>query len=657
MRSYLLNDNMDIIMKWNLITKRNFFFLICYQFFLYILTSTNCLAESSFPRIIFRSPYCANTNMPEDSISYYFNQVKSLGANSIIGVCDSLSTKYGKKYGISIIPFNQYGGNAKKVKVTERDRQYIEDLTTYGFYLDLQAENNQLSEGYAFYQDPSVSIEYQDDDTVGQWCKVADHDSGLVIEGPTGGSVFTYSPLLLPTTQCSANYVMKIGDKEGDPNAEVARLIITDPDSCIEWEGSICVARLTWTRSVKVSDFDQSGVYDTLGISFTQRRWHRFYYELFWTDVKDLWVDKVILSNSTGQVLFSLTEDSVETPLQNYYSSLDTQLHSWYLLDEPDGGSLPAMKWANELIGSVQLGTWDPSDTTSIFTTLTRSRAVGIAGDLYLSDIEAKEFNVDYYPYHHTHTALRQEELDGFCASMDTCSKKARNYGKSFYATIQVHAWDVAQDTVGEERDTLTQRNPTPEEIKAEAYLALAHGAKGLAYFWYTTTYYSKDKQGIIQDTSDWRGLGLVVWSPDSARWIPNEKWFAVQSINHYLDKIGSIFLELNWKGAYRSDTVEKLDFSFIKEIKSDKYDTSYIQLGFFKNDLNNDYFMLVNRRCLEDESQSVTCYIEKSGEYMIIDLFQDDTVLVDYNESLGAITFTTRLEPGQGKLFKLVPR
>jgi hypothetical protein len=52
-----------------------------------------------------------------------------------------------------------------------------------------------------------------------------------------------------------------------------------------------------------------------------------------------------------------------------------------------------------------------------------------------------------------------------------------------------------------------------------------------------------------------------------------------------------------------------------------------------------------------------VTSYIDKSGEYMVIDLYLNDTVLVDYNESLETIPFTTRLEPGQGKLFKLVPR
>jgi len=311
--------------------KKLFLFLVSLQIFLCLSVLRQSLAESSFPRIIFRSPYCANTNMPEDSISYYFNQVKSLGANSIIGVCDSLSTKYGKLYGMSIIPFNQYGGNAKKVKVTERDRQYIEELTTYGFYLDLQAENDttKLNQGYAFYHDPDVSYGFED----GRESLVSDHDSGLVIEGPIRGSVYPWSPMLAPTTQCSANYVMKIGDKEGDPNAEVARLIITDPDSCIEYdEDSICVARLTWTRSVKVSDFDQSGVYDTLGISFTQRRFHGFYYELFWTDVKDLWIDKVIVSNSTGRVLFSLTEDSVETPLQNYYILWMSQMEAACLL-------------------------------------------------------------------------------------------------------------------------------------------------------------------------------------------------------------------------------------------------------------------------------------------------------------------------------------
>ncbi|MGB2697170.1 MAG: hypothetical protein WBD28_04835 [Candidatus Zixiibacteriota bacterium] len=581
--------------------------------------------------------------MPESTISYYFNQINELGANSIIGVCDSLSTRYGRINGISIIPFNHYGREAKKVKVTERGHKYIEDLTKYGFYLDLEAENKNLNQGYAFDHDTLVSSRFSEGAIAGRVCKVLDHDSGVVFSGPISGSVYNHSPNLLPTTECSANYIMKIGDKSGDPDAEVARLVISDVK-----------AKRSWVCSVKVSDFDRADAYDTLSISFTQRRGYGFHYELFWTGVKDLWVDKVIVSNQPGRILFSLTEDSVETPLRNYYNSLDTQLYRWYLMDEPAGGSLPAMNHANKLIGSVQPDWWDSSDITSVFTTLTHTRAKSMAGDLYLSEIGAKEFNVDYYPYR-PGTDL-QTELSLFCAAMDTCSKKADKFEKPFYATIQVHAWDLCPG----DSQCLTAINPTPNQIKVEAYLALTYDAKGLAYFWYTTTYYSRDRQGIIRDTTDWRGLGLVEWSPGDGRFVPNEKWYAVQEINRVLDKIGPTLLELKWEGACQSDTVGEPSFSFINSLESTEYDTPYVEVGFFKDTsdfVDTDCFMLVNRRCIEGKSQNVISYIDKLGEYMIIDLYQDDTVLVDYNESLQAIPFTTHLDPGEGKLFKMVPR
>jgi len=88
--------------------------------------------------------------------------------------------------------------------------------------------------------------------------------------------------------------------------------------------------------------------------------------------------------------------------------------------------------------------------------------------------------------------------------------------------------------------------------------------------------------------------------------------------------------------------------------------DSPYVEVGFFKDIsdvVDTNYFMLVNRRCLESESQSVTSFINKGGTYLIVDLSEDDTTLAGYDTSVGAIPFTTHLNPGEGKLFKVVPR
>lgn len=619
-----------------------FLFVISFQIFLFILAFKQISAEDSFLRIIFRDPYSQDVDMPEDSISYYFNQVKNVGANSIIGVCDSLSTKYGNINDISIIAFNQYGGDdAKECTVTQREPYTIENLTEQGFYLDLEAEQTDLSKGYAFWHDPDVSYGLED----GRYSKVSDHDSGFVFEGPVGGSVFYYSPLLLPTTECRADYVMKIGDKTGDQNAEVARLRIIDD-----------YTHDTLVSPVKVLDFDQAGVYDTISISFTQKRWHRFLYELFWTDVKDLWVDKVIVSNEQGRVLFSLTGDSVETALQNYYNSLDAPLYRWYLIDEPQGGSLPAMERANRLIGSVQGTFWDPLDTTSIFTTLTHGSIIGWQGiipDLYLNDIKAKELNVDCYPY--GPDGDLQTELDIFCTAMDTCSRIALANEKPFYATVQVHAFDAA----AEPDQNLRLRNPTPAEIKAEAYLALAYGARGLGYFWYTTSYYDT----TFSDTSDWRIHGLVVWSSDSGRWVSNEKWYAVKEVNEVIDSISPVLLNLDWQGACRGNEVESFYFRNGYPCYLE-YGDEFCQYGFFlgpQDWLTPTFLMMVSRDCSLDTARDYTTVFDMSS-----DKWDSLNIYGIYSDSIeGQVTketypkphnvFSPSLNPGEGKLFRLI--
>jgi hypothetical protein len=109
-------------------------------------------------------------------------------------------------------------------------------------------------------------------------------------------------------------------------------------------------------------------------------------------------------------------------------------------------------------------------------------------------------------------------------------------------------------------------------------------------------------------------------------------------------------------------DTVSLIPNSFIDSVKSNEYapDSIYAEVGFFKDDADTDYFMLVNRRCLPTEEQNVTVYIDsiemgiEKKMWYVIDQYSKDTTFTGAIN--GAIPFTTHLDPGEGKLFKLVP-
>jgi len=123
-----------------------------------------------------------------------------------------------------------------------------------------------------------------------------------------------------------------------------------------------------------------------------------------------------------------------------------------------------------------------------------------------------------------------------------------------------------------------------------------------------------------------------------------------------WLDSLGDLLLDLTWVDEGRWDEVSTLAGSYITSITSDRYpqDSVYVEVGLFEDDIY-DYFMLVNRRCLSTETQTLTATLDDliQGEcYTIKDMYSgDETVL--FNES-GTVNFTTTLGPGEGKLFKL---
>jgi hypothetical protein len=141
---------------------------------------------------------------------------------------------------------------------------------------------------------------------------------------------------------------------------------------------------------------------------------------------------------------------------------------------------------------------------------------------------------------------------------------------------------------------------------------------------------------------------------------VPHEpNWSAVRGVNAIIDSIGWLFVDTSsWQGAGQGDTVNLIHGSFISHLKSAEFTSPWIEVGFFKDTVNTNYFMLVNRRCLSTEAQNVTIYLDsaKIGNkkmWYVIDQYSRDTTFTGAIN--GDIPFTTHLDPGEGKLFKLV--
>ena len=260
--------------------------------------------------------------------------------------------------------------------------------------------------------------------------------------------------------------------------------------------------------------------------------------------------------------------------------------------------------------------------------------------DEYLSVVNPKELWVDNYPfqYNKTDTTTTGGNLQNYLSSLTDGLYKAKQKAISYRKPL-IYIAQAFQDTING-----YWRYPTKFEQKVVAWLGLAYGANGIAYFTYAT------RDGI-------KGL---VDSNSVGYFVPHEpNWSAVRSVNAIIDSIGWLFADTSsWKGAGQGDTVGLISGSFVDSLKSAEFGSPWIEVGFFKDTVNTNYFMLVNRRCLSTEAQNVTVYLDsaKIGNkkmWYVIDQYSRDTTFTGAIN--GDIPFTTHLDPGEGRLFKLV--
>jgi hypothetical protein len=217
-------------------------------------------------------------------------------------------------------------------------------------------------------------------------------------------------------------------------------------------------------------------------------------------------------------------------------------------------------------------------------------------------------------------------------------------------------------------------RAPSSYEIMAEGNLSLCYGSKGIAYFAIMTNTPSADIDNIIDKYSVY---GLfdesgnlyndrvtppqgIFQNPTNLQ-VPNSRFYAVKSLNQFIDRIKSELLLLTWTNGYTISQGQPTGVS-ITNISTNFSETPYVELGTFKktdhminDDGNLEYFYVVNRRTLSTEQRNITVTFNKTtgsfNNWKITEVGTANTWTVSRTGN-----FTATYAPGEGKLFRMEP-
>ncbi len=250
-------------------------------------------------------------------------------------------------------------------------------------------------------------------------------------------------------------------------------------------------------------------------------------------------------------------------------------------------------------------------------------------------------------------------------------------------------------------------REPTNQEIEAQAMLSIAHGADGIGWYIYQSftepstlskyslpyqnasvpgTFYTFGllnlaNQNFSKRTSNlfgqdkWSDVASMQskfgnWKPtlDNTRWLAGYSVHSETANHYYINDLASIAPNISSTSNCFQDW----------PVYADCEDERYWEMGFFEpvNPPLGDqsrYFMLVNRRCVPVQGSSGTDqrYIRlrfnknmlpATNSYVLTDIASGESETFDINGINGYVEFGTTqgslgwFEPGEGKMFKLTP-
>ncbi|MCA9733999.1 MAG: T9SS type A sorting domain-containing protein [Deferribacteres bacterium] len=237
-----------------------------------------------------------------------------------------------------------------------------------------------------------------------------------------------------------------------------------------------------------------------------------------------------------------------------------------------------------------------------------------------LDETRLEHLSYDRYVFYNTYDG------GSFFSNIRVVREFALRYDVPFFNIIQ------AIGTNGTVESGLDWRTPTEGEHRWQAYASLAYGVRGLIWF-------------------HWHGNWGVTGNPDREKIIAS-----LTKINPGIKAVGQEMLELNLHSISATHTKPKVgdeaEFPNDPIISSVSPDADLL-LGFFKNDTDNDFVMVMNK----DYRDSVTALVYSDYQLPELRVFNAEAVqwetAATKNENSGSY-FEVTLEPGGGKLFEI---
>lgn len=389
-------------------------------------------------------------------------------------------------------------------------------------------------------------------------------------------------------------------------------------------------------------------------------------FQIYWFGNRTLYIDYVKVYDGFG---WDLIDDPIHWVANNIKAYVDqdwtktvntegdTVIYRWYGRDEPPSidlymphvyiDSLLKEVSQERVLFQAYSGYWNPDAVYE-----------------YMLRENPKDYCIDPYPtpmFGNNYTGpAYQLAWDTYISWLNRAKIVAHSLNKDLWVTIQAHI-------VASSKDSIIQncpfplisfnnidycplfREPAAEELRLQTFLSLCYGAQAILHYQYGF----RDLWWVsLMET----GLYDNLTEPDSSTY----KWREIKEfISPRVEKLGPVFNQLTWQGACFYDEVGSFvlrngESSYIDSITGRHPDSTYVEVGFFEGYgvYEGDYFMLVNRRCLEGEDEVLNVYFNLAdGPYLVTDML--DPGYPD-GKICGISPYIISLLPGEGKLFRL---
>lgn len=409
-------------------------------------------------------------------------------------------------------------------------------------------------------------------------------------------------------------------------------------------------------RVLTAQDFSGISVYDTFALKFRLVKDNGpVDYAIWYTGTKTrLYCDHVEVMDTIAYALRTGLFDADITTIATHYNKKNA-LYRYYMWDEPHvsqfwaGGEVNRLlKQQNKHRGGIQAVC-----SKNLLQT-------------YLDEANTDELFIDYYPlnggacaydFHYVpvDSGLEfQGRIDDMCDFLGEARKAVYSHpekrlwfipqtfgqGLSDRDSTWLSWWNTAwlQDSAS----TGWWREPSPREMRCMVWLALAYGVKGICYYIYHSShhYFSMPR---------WSHYVWDVGLTNSSGNIKRPIWNTVKSINAELRSIGSQLIVLTSDTVFKSEHIPPT--CFIKAVSD-----NLVQIGTF-HDRSDNYFIIVNRHCLPEDSRDVVVGINKQNLQYLRDCHTQEIIYpMEKIELAQVLDFKIRLTPGQGRLFHLHP-